>query len=94
MGRMIYSFQFPPNKRADSCNAIEQARKANEESLEVLLAIAMGETAGRVCEETYDLITAAEGILRKFPDEVQDAAYARVLEKNMMRGDWENVHER
>lgn len=88
MGGLYYSFQFPPNKRASAQLLSGQARKVLEEANETAAAIVDGETPVRICEEAFDTIVAAEGVLRKFSPATQDAAYGIVVSKGNARDDW------
>lgn len=42
----------------------------------------------RLLEETFDLIHAAEGVLKKFSTEEVQAAYNKVIQKNKERNDY------
>lgn len=86
MGMMM--FGFPENTRAVPLSMLEQAMAVEEEARELLLAIVNGEPRERVLEECWDVVQAAEGVLRKFP--AQEAAAARdfVEDKCRRRGDY------
>lgn len=81
-------YQFPPNNRAEKETRFGQAVKIRQEADEA--ADALKESDERVIEETWDVIHAAEGLLRKFPDWKVRLGRARVMMKNARRGDYAN----
>lgn len=79
---------FPENTRAVPQSLLEQAMAVEDEARELLAAIIAGEPRERILEECWDVVQAAEGVLRKFP--VQEAAAARdfVEDKCRRRGNY------
>ena len=81
-------YQFKPNKRAAENSLADQVAKVAEESKEVSEEFERDPFGGdALLVKTWDVIFAAEGILRKFDkDQVQQARTA-VVEKAKRRGD-------
>lgn len=84
--RKIDLYHFPQNARAERATKRLQALKVNEEACEVMEA--MSDTDERIIEETWDVIHACEGLLRKFPRWKVRLGRARVEVKNGLRGDY------
>ena len=82
-------FRFPPNRRARQTALLDQLHYAKAEAEEAIEAEERGEGADRVIEETWDVIQAAEGVLRKFTLVQVVKGFARVKLKSLHRGDYE-----
>lgn len=78
-------YRFPANKRAEEATLPEQIKKLMEEVAEVSDAYLHKD--GTILEETWDVIYAAEGILRKFPTDEVERAKEYVRTKAVSRGD-------
>lgn len=81
-------YRFPSNKRAEITSPLEQAHYVSLEAKELVSAIENNEGDMRAIEEAWDVIIAAEGVLRKYPTSKVLAGSARVRIKNQRRGDW------
>lgn len=81
-------YQFPANKRAEANWVWEQLDKVIEEAEEAARAYHYREGSDRVIEETWDVIAAAEGVLRNYKLRDVLVGKAKVLIKNRRRGDW------
>lgn len=81
-------YRFPKNKRAADAFIWAQLEKVVEEAEEAYLAHHYLEGDARIIEETWDVIVAAEGVLRKFKLRDVLIGMARVRIKNKQRGDW------
>lgn len=81
-------FMYPSNNKASGTTVFEQAVKVVEEAEEVRAAAAEGND-WQVLIETYDVVHACEGILRKYPKELRQKAHDHVRAKCKARGDYE-----
>lgn len=79
---------FPANTRAVPQSLLEQAIAVESEARELLAAIVAGEARERVLEECWDVVQAAEGVLRKFPAQEAAAARDAVEAKCRARGNY------
>ena len=83
-------YRFPSNKRAEAETIGAQLRKLSEETAEANAAFNDGESPARIIEETWDVIQAAEGVLRKFGPLAVMKGFAMVVLKGCARGDYRN----
>lgn len=83
-------YRFPSNKRAEAEALGAQLGKLAEETAEAVAAYDDGECPARIIEETWDVIQAAEGVLRKFGPPAVMKGFAMVLLKSIARGDYRN----
>lgn len=81
-------FRFPANRRAEKTDLLEQLWYVRTEADEAIAAELYEEGPDRVIEETWDVIQAAEGVLRKFPLCKVIIGLARVKLKSWKRGDY------
>jgi hypothetical protein len=81
-------YRFPENRRADAASMSDQLRKVREEACEAHCAYIYEEGSGRIIEELWDVIQAAEGALRKFPLPEVVKGLALVKIKSRHRGDY------
>ena len=84
-------FRFPENLQARMLDSSVQAAKVMEESEELSSAIDNAEGEFRSCCEAWDVIQAAEGILRKMPEETVRRAHADVMLRCSRRGDYGEI---
>ena len=84
-------YRFPSNKRAEAETIDAQLRKLSEETAEANAAFNDGESPARIIEETWDVIQAAEGVLRKFGVPAVMMGYAYVQAKSIERGDYDDA---
>ena len=80
-------YRFPENLKAKENTYSNQLSKIEEECEEVAEAW-VDDGDGRVIEELWDLIQAAEGMLRKYPAEKVWAGRSLVISKCEDRGDY------
>lgn len=83
-------YRFPENKQAAELDAASQLDKVLEEADELADAL-IEQDADHACREAWDVIQAAEGVLRKFPEEAVRLAHAAVMLRCSRRGDYMNV---
>ena len=81
-------YRFPSNKRAEAETLGAQLGKLAEETAEAVAAYNNGESPARIIEETWDVIQAAEGVLRKFGILAVMMGLAFVKAKSIERGDY------
>ena len=86
----MIAYRFPPNSQAAECTLYEQMDKVCEEVAELDEATRSGDAA-HVCREAWDVIHAAEGILRKMPEETVRRAHADVMLRCSRRGDYGEI---
>lgn len=82
-------YRFPSNLRARKTTLADQADYIIDEAYEAYDALFFNEGDDRIIEETWDVIQAAEGLLRKFPLWKVIVGLARVKIKSLKRGDYE-----
>ena len=85
-------YTFPPNVQAREATMREQAAKVMEEASEVAEA-AEGSDAGHIAREAWDVVQAAEGILRKLPADTVERAHADVMLRCSRRGDYGEISD-
>ena len=83
---MAALFRFPANKRAKDATLNEQVAKVREEAVEVYRAC-MDWDDEAILIEAWDVIYAAEGVLRKYPKDMAERAFEAVKAKAKERGD-------
>lgn len=83
-------YRFPPNKQAAGLDAASQLDKVLEEADELADALHEGD-ADHACREAWDVIQAAEGILRRCPEAVVERARADVMLRCSRRGDYGEI---
>ena len=83
-------YRFPANKQAEAAQPLDQYGKIIEEADELADAL-IEQDADHACREAWDVIQAAEGVLRKFPEEAVRLAHAAVMLRCSRRGDYMNV---
>jgi hypothetical protein len=83
-------YQFPKNYQAVNNSLYEQINKVREETTELREEIVgiCNVNPQAVCREAWDVIQAAEGVLRKFPDVIVENAYDSVEMRCEVRGDY------
>lgn len=82
-------YRFPPNLRAEATDLRGQIAYVMDEADETFRAYATAEGDMRVIEEAWDVIQAAEGVLRKFPLHKVELGLGYVKLKSLKRGDYE-----
>lgn len=88
----MIAYRFPRNVQAMECTLYEQMDKVCEEVAELDEATRSGDTA-HVCREAWDVVQAAEGILRKMPEETVRRAHADVMLRCSRRGDYGEIED-
>lgn len=81
------AYRFPMNLQADCSTLAGQAEKVLEEARELAEAC-QGHDEGHILREAWDVIQAAEGVLRKMPEEAVHRAHADVMLRCSRRGDY------
>ena len=83
-------YRFPANRQAAELDAASQLDKVLEEADELADALHDGD-ADHACREAWDVIQAAEGVLRKMPEETVRLAHAAVMLRCSRRGDYGEI---
>ena len=84
-------YRFPSNNRAEAETLGAQLGKLAEETAEAVAAYNDGECPARIIEEVWDVIQAAEGVLRKFGPPAVTMGLAFVKAKSIERGDYDDA---
>lgn len=85
-------YRFPANRQAAELDAASQLDKVLEEADELADALHDGD-ADHACREAWDVIQAAEGVLRKHPEEAVRLAHAAVMLRCSRRGDYGEISD-
>lgn len=85
-------YRFPANRQAEKTVPLDQYGKIIEEADELADAL-VEQDAEHACREAWDVIQAAEGILRKFPEEAVRIAHAAVMLRCSRRGDYGEISD-
>ena len=85
--RIVY--RFPPNLQAAASLDFRQIKKVQECAKKLEDAYSEDDTPRWMVEQAWDLIQAAEGVLRKYSDEEVLRGYCAVMQKCQKRGDFE-----
>lgn len=74
-----FEYQFPPNRRAADADIHAQAGYTAKQAKELETVVCSGESDICVIKQAWDVIQSAEGVLRKYSDDlvasVQEAVY-------------------
>lgn len=89
--KRVWGYRFPENQRAAAQTLGAQLGKLAEETAEAVAAFNDGESPARIIEETWDVIQAAEGVLRKFGVPAVMMGYVFVQAKSIERGDYDDA---
>lgn len=84
-------YRFPANRRAKQTGTLEQADYVKFEAQELDEAVDLSDNDCElhIIEEAWDVIQAAEGVLRKYPDALVEYMHKAVIEKCRARGDYD-----
>jgi hypothetical protein len=84
------SFLFPQNHEASIITPAYQALKIAEEAGELCAEVyKTPDNPTAICREAWDVIQAAEGLLRNYSDVYWKNAFQDVLDRCNKRGDYE-----
>lgn len=84
-----FAYQFPPNRRASDADLITQAEYTSEEVRSLEFSVCSGESDICIIKQAWDVIQSAEGILRKYPDDLVAAVQEAVYKNCKAKGDYE-----
>ncbi len=84
-----FEYQFPSNRRAADADLVTQAVYTKKEANELEHAVCSGETDICVIKQAWDVIQSAEGVLRKYPDDLVAAVQEAVYRNCKAKGDYE-----
>lgn len=84
-----FRYQFPPNRRATDADIYTQAGYTANEAKELETVVWSGESDIHVIKQAWDVIQSAEGVLRKFNDDLVAAIQEAVYQNCKAKGDYE-----
>lgn len=84
-----FEYQFPPNKRAADADIYTQAGYTAKEAKEFETVVCSGESDIYVIKQAWDVIQSAEGVLRKFQDDLVAAVHEAVYRSCKAKGNYE-----
>lgn len=84
-----FRYQFPANKRATDADIYTQAGYTAEEAKELETVVCSVASDIHIIKQAWDVIQSAEGILRKYPDDLVAAVQEAVYKNCKAKGDYE-----
>lgn len=84
-----FEYQFPPNKRAADDDIYTQAGYTAKEAKELETVVCSGASDINIIKQAWDVIQSAEGVLRKFNDDLVAAIQEAVYQNCKAKGDYE-----
>lgn len=84
-----FRYQFSANKRATDADIYTQAGYTAKEAKELETVVCSGESDIHVIKQAWDVIQSAEGVLRKYPDDLVAAVQEAVYRSCKAKGDYE-----
>lgn len=84
-----FRYQFPPNKRATDADICTQTIYTADEAKELESVVCSGESDIHIIKQAWDVIQSAEGVLRKYPDDLVAAVQEAVYKNCKAKGDYE-----
>ena len=84
-----FEYAFPPNRRAAEVELVIQATYTKDEARELECLACSGETDICIIKQAWDVIQSAEGVLRKFPEDLVAAVQEAVYRNCRAKGDYE-----
>lgn len=84
-----FEYQFPPNRRAADADICTQAGYTAKEAKELETVVCSGESDIHIIKQAWDVIQSAEGVLRKYSDDLVAAVQEAVYQNCKAKGDYE-----
>lgn len=84
-----FEYQFPPNRRATDADIYTQAGYTAEQAKELETVVCFGESDICVIKQAWDVIQSAEGVLRKYSDDLVASVQEAVYKNCKAKGDYE-----
>lgn len=84
-----FEYQFPPNRRAADADIHAQAGYTAKQAKELETVVCSGESDICVIKQAWDVIQSAEGVLRKYSDDLVASVQEAVYKNCKARGDYE-----
>lgn len=84
-----FEYQFPPNRRATDADLITQVGYTSKEAKELETVVCSGESDICIIKQAWDVIQSAEGVLRKYSDDLVAAVQEAVYKNCKAKGDYE-----
>lgn len=85
----LFEYQFPPNRRATDAEIYMQAGYTANEAEELETVVCSGESDIRIIKQAWDVIQSAEGVLRKYSDDLVASVQEAVYRSCKAKGDYE-----
>lgn len=84
-----FEYQFPPNRRATEADIYTQAGYTADEAKELETVAHSCESDICIIKQAWDVIQSAEGVLRKYQDDLVAAVQEAVYRNCKAKGDYE-----
>lgn len=84
-----FEYQFPPNRRAADADIHAQAGYTAKQAKELETVVCSGESDICVIKQAWDVIQSAEGVLRKYSDDLVASVQEAVYKNCKAKGDYE-----
>lgn len=84
-----FEYQFPPNRRAADADIYAQAGYTAKQAKELETVVCSGESDICVIKQAWDVIQSAEGVLRKYSDDLVASVQEAVYKNCKAKGDYE-----
>lgn len=84
-----FEYQFPPNKWATDADIYTQAGYTAKEAKELETVVCFGASDINIIKQAWDVIQSAEGVLRKFNDDLVAAIQEAVYQNCKAKGGYE-----
>ena len=88
-GNKLFEYQFPPNRRATDADIYMQAGYTAKEAKELETVVCSGESDIHIIKQAWDVIQSAEGVLRKYSDDLVASVQEAVYQSCKGKGDYE-----
>lgn len=84
-----FKYQFPPNRRATDADIYTQAGYTAKEAKELETVVCSCESNIHIIKQAWDVIQSAEGVLRKYSDDLVASVQEAVYKNCKANGDYE-----
>lgn len=88
-GNKLFEYQFPPNRRATDADIYMQAGYTAKEAKELETVVCSDESDIHIIKQAWDVIQSAEGVLRKYSDDLVASVQEAVYQSCKGKGDYE-----
>ena len=84
-----FEYRVPPNRRAADADIHAQAGYTAKQAKELETVVCSGESDICVIKQAWDVIQSAEGVLRKYSDDLVASVQEAVYKNCKAKGDYE-----